>query len=177
MNIRKSVTLSAAGFAMLLSAQIALGDSLVQLRLLDPLDEPEFYCLDVSGWGDHLKLDDPLQAHTCKVSDSNDQLFSVRSDSILVGTTGRCLEIAGTGTPLPGAAIVARECSGGPMQTFTIEENGRISTKGADLCLAVGDRSADASGPSHVWRVLTVEPCDAVSAELMTWQVGLQVTS
>ena len=173
MNLYKSITLSAAILAMLLSAQIAFGDSLVQVRLVDPLDEPEYYCLDVSGWGEHLKPDDPLQAHTCKVSDNDDQFFSIKGDSILVGTTGRCLEIAGTRTPLPGAAIVARECAGGPMQAFTIEEDGRISTQDADLCLAVGDRSAEAFGPSHVWRVLTVEQCDAVSAELMTWQVGL----
>jgi hypothetical protein len=173
MNINTSVTSLTAVFAVLTSAQFVFADSLVQVRLVDPLDEPEFYCLDLSGWGDHLKLEDPLQAHTCKLRGADDQMFIVRQDRILVGTTGRCLEIAGSGTPLPGAAILARECSDGPMQTLTLEENGQIAAKGSGLCLAVGDRSADASGPSHVWRVLTVEPCEVVSPELMTWQIGL----
>jgi hypothetical protein len=114
-----------------------------------------------------------LQAHTCKVGDHDDQLFSISGANILVGTTGRCLEIAGGETPLPGSAILARECTDGLSQAFTIEEDGRISTKGAELCLAVGDSSAETPGPSHVRRVLTVERCDAVRAELITWQVGL----
>jgi hypothetical protein len=44
---------------------------------------------------------------------------------------------------------------------------------GSDLCVAAGTESTDASGPSHVWRVLSVQRCDSVAVELMTWQVGL----
>lgn len=34
--------------------------------LEDPLDEPEFYCVDVAGFGANLNLNGPLQAHICK---------------------------------------------------------------------------------------------------------------
>lgn len=68
--------------------QAANGDL---VRLVDPLDEPEFYCLDLSGWGDHLKLEDPLQAHTCKGAEPADQLFTVIDGKITVGDTDRCL--------------------------------------------------------------------------------------
>ena len=173
LNIKRSVALVAAMFATLLSAQFALGDSMVQVRLVDPLDEPEFYCLDLMGWGDHLQLDDPLQAHTCKVRNPDDQLFTFKDDSILVGDTGRCLEVASSGKPLSGAAILARECDDGPMQKISLEENGQIAIGDSGLCLVVGDESTDASGPSHVWRVLTAGACDAASTERMTWQVGL----
>jgi hypothetical protein len=172
MNVDKSIAFFSLVFLSLLSAYAA-ADALVQVRLVDPLDEPEFYCLDLSGWGDHLKLDDPLQAHTCKTRGAGDQLFSIGEGKILVGDTGRCLEIASSGRPLPGAAILARECSGNAMQAFTLEEDGRISATGSNLCVAAGNQSTDASGPSHVWRVLSVEHCDSTDPELMTWQLGL----
>lgn len=172
MNLHKSIASVSLVFSLLLSGATA-AETLVQVRLVDPLDEPEFYCLDLSGWGDHLKLDDPLQAHTCKTRGAGDQMFLVEDGKILVGDTGRCLQIASSGRPLPGSAILARTCSDSAMQAFTLEEDGRISVTGSDLCVAAGDESTDASGPSHVWRVLSAERCDSVSAELMTWQIGL----
>ena len=42
--------------------------------LRDPLDEPEFYCVDVAGFGSNLNLNSPLQAHTCKPG-ADDELF------------------------------------------------------------------------------------------------------
>ena len=40
------------------------------IRLQDPLDEPEYYCVDVPGAGSSLNLQGALQAHTCKLSDA-----------------------------------------------------------------------------------------------------------
>ena len=42
--------------------------------LRDPLDEPEFYCVDVAGFGSNLNLNSPLQAHTCKPG-ADDEVF------------------------------------------------------------------------------------------------------
>ena len=173
LNIKHSIALWAAVLTTLLSAHSVLADSMVQVRLVDPLDEPEFYCLDLMGWGDHLQLDDPVQAHTCKTRNPGDQLFTFKDASVLVGDTGRCLEVASSGTPLPGAAILARKCSDSPMQKIRLEENGHITVIDSGLCLVVGDQSTDASGPSHVWRVLAVGACDGAGAERMTWQIGL----
>jgi hypothetical protein len=173
MSVSKVTASLALVFSILLSG-IAAAETLVQVRLVDPLDEPEFYCLDLSGWGDHLKLDDPLQAHTCKTRGAGDQMFSVKDGKILVGETDRCLQVAvSSGKALAGSALLARTCRDNAMQAFTLEEDGRISLTGSDLCVAAGDESTDASGPSHVWRVLSVERCDSVAAELMTWQIGL----
>lgn len=173
MNSNRFGKALAVVFALLLTVQLAVAQSLTQVRLVDPLDEPEFYCLDLSGWGDHLKLEDPLQAHTCKMRGASDQMFAFEDGKILVGDTGRCLEIASSGKPLAGAAILARKCGDNAMQTFMLEDNGQISAAGSGLCLAVGDQSSDAAGPSHVWRVLTVEPCDGVDPKQSTWQIGL----
>ena len=36
------------------------------LQLVDALDEPEYYCVDVPGFGRSLNLQSALMAHTCK---------------------------------------------------------------------------------------------------------------
>lgn len=173
MKICKLITSSALVVSLLLSGN-TVAETQLQIRLVDPLDEPEFYCLDLSGWGDHVKLDDPLQAHTCKTRGASDQMFAIKDGKILVGETGRCLQVAvSSGKALAGSAILARKCSDSAMQAFTLEDDGRISVTGSDLCIAAGDESTDASGPSHVWRVLSAERCDSVATELMTWQAGL----
>ena len=172
-RVKLSVATLAGMFAMLLSSQFVFAESMVQVRLVDPLDEPEYYCLDLSGWGDHLKLEDPLQAHTCKTRGADDQLFTVEDGRILVGDTGRCLEVAGSDTQLAGAAILARSCGDSAMQVFNLRDNGQITVGDAGLCVVVGEQTAEASGPSHVWRIFTIGSCDAAKSELMTWQVGL----
>jgi hypothetical protein len=145
------------------------------IRLIDPLDEPEFYCLDLSGWGDHLKLDDPLQAHTCKVRNPADQLFTLEGNRITVGDTDRCIQVSiSSGKPLAGSAILARTCdTNNTMQTFTLEENGHIRIADSNLCIGAGMDSTEASGPSHMWRVLSAMRCDGDPAYI-TWQIGLK---
>jgi hypothetical protein len=173
MNLFKSFATPALVFALLLPG-LSTAQTFTQIRLIDPLDEPEFYCLDLSGWGERLKLDDPLQAHTCKTRRADDQMFAIEDGKILVGNTGRCLQLGvSSGKPLAGVAILARDCSDSPLQSFTLEDNGQLSVTGSALCLAAGTESTDASGPSHVWRVLSAQPCDTTSPELTTWQVGL----
>ena len=49
---------------------------MIQLR--DPLDEPEYYCVDVPGFGRSLNLEGALTAHTCKPN-ADDELFIYRS--------------------------------------------------------------------------------------------------
>lgn len=48
--------------------------TLVQLRA--PLDEPEFYCLDVPGFGANAQLQADLTAHTCKPNAPDDEIFA-----------------------------------------------------------------------------------------------------
>ncbi len=49
----------------------------VFIRLTDPLDEPEYYCVDVPGAGRGVRLQSALQAHTCKpIEVAADELFS-----------------------------------------------------------------------------------------------------
>lgn len=145
------------------------------IRLVAALDEPEFYCVDLAGWGKNIKLDDPLQAHTCKVNNAADQMFSTESGKIKASDYDRCLQVAGSsGITLTGSAVLARACDqDNPLQKITLTESGKLQITGTEYCLTAGADSAEASGPSHVWRSLSTIKCDLADDALATWQIGL----
>ena len=66
--VRAAVLIAVAGVLPLLGAE-----GLIQL--IDPLDEPQFYCVDVPGFRSRVNLDAPLMAHTCEPG-AADELFT-----------------------------------------------------------------------------------------------------
>ncbi|MBX2847636.1 MAG: RICIN domain-containing protein [Acidiferrobacterales bacterium] len=146
------------------------------IRLVDGLDEPEeFYCIDLLGWGESLAIEDPLQAHTCKTRNAADQMFSIEDDHIRVTEFDRCLQVAGSSnSTLPGSAVLARDCDDDqPMQKISLNEDGQLVVNNSDYCIAAGAESAATSGPSHMWRPMSVVKCDTADKALATWQIGL----
>ncbi|TXR53674.1 RICIN domain-containing protein [Reinekea thalattae] len=156
--------------AGLLISTSVYGADTFMIKLADQLDESEFYCIDVTGWGDHLKLDDPLQVHTCKPN-SPDQEFVVAGSSLKMPEYDRCLTVSASGSmALPGSAVLLRECDGSAMQNLKLLSSGQIVLNDSDLCVAAGTTSMEASGPSHLWRVASVQSCETTDKELTTWQ-------
>ncbi|WP_372742757.1 RICIN domain-containing protein [Neptunomonas sp.] len=155
----------------LVQAQEPEGDF---IRLVDALDEPEFYCFDLAGWGDHLKLNDPLQTHTCKDADqATDQMFYFEDKHLKIVGYDRCVQAAGSGaSTLAGSAVLARECSDNDLQELKMDAAGKVHVGDGPFCIAAGPDSTDASGPSHVWRTLSVVRCDSTDDSLSTWQIG-----
>jgi len=144
------------------------------VRLVDALDEPEYYCFDLAGWGANLLLDDPLQTHTCKSRRAQDQKFHFEDGRLRISLYDRCVQVAGSsGVTLAGSAVLARPCSDNPLQKLALDDDGRIRIGDSGFCIAAGSDSTEASGPSHMWRTLTVADCDSAEASLSTWQVGL----
>ena len=141
------------------------------IRLIDPLDEPEQYCLDVPGWGRRVNLDAALMAHTCKPG-AADELFtpgSPAAGNLYMRAYDRCAEAASSS---PGSQLLLKECSSSELQLFSFESDGRVRLQGSDVCLAVaGGTGTRAGGPSHLRRDLTLEDCDAVESSLSTWKV------
>jgi len=161
-------------FASLIFANedVARGDF---VRLADPLDEPEFYCLDLAGWGRNLQLDDPLQTHTCKNRGAEDQKFHFDGNRLKVSLYDRCVQVAGSsGKTLAGSAVIARPCSDNPLQDLALDDRGYIRVGDSGFCLAAGNDSTEASGPSHMWRTLITIDCESATVSLATWQVGLE---
>ena len=64
---------SGAAFGIDVDAEVAGG---TLIRLAEPLDEPEYYCIDVPGFGARLNLGAALMAHTCKPG-AADEMFAV----------------------------------------------------------------------------------------------------
>ena len=109
------------------------------LRTAQALDEARGYCLDIAGFGATLRLDDPLQAHTCKYGGQlDDQRFErIANGAIKASVYDRCL--AATALE-PGARLVVRACTSAPAQRWAITW-GRLSPESRrDLCVSVARR-------------------------------------
>ena len=138
-------------------------ESLIQLA--DPLDEPEFYCVDVPGFQDSLRTDRPLQAHTCKPG-AADELFIFNRPApgqFYMESYELCLEA-------DGDLAYTRPCTDSPAQRFTLSANGVIRLSDGARCLAVAGGSGEpAGGPSHVRRDLRLVRCDEAESSLSRW--------
>jgi hypothetical protein len=141
------------------------------------LDEPEFYCLDIPGFGSSLKLNSPLMMHTCKhksaSSNGDDEMFAYDSPNpgqIEAFVYGKCAQVEGPGA---GKRVYLEECSNSGLQQFIVTSGGQIQYKAADgslFCMASADGQGQvAGGKSNLRRNMRMQPCDAVAKSLSTW--------
>ena len=142
------------------------------IQLIDPLDEPEFYCVDVPGFRDRLNLDAPLMAHTCKPG-AADELYMVdhpKPGQLYMKAYDRCVEAT---SAEKGGKVLMKACSDSLMQRFTIKSDGQIELAGKGLCLTVADvPGVPTGGPSHLRRDLTLAACGEAKPALSRWNVG-----
>lgn len=109
------------------------------VRLVDPLDDPGHYCIDIPGFGPSVRLQAPLQAHTCKPTDNRDEQFTFTALTGQLRTEEYEL-CAEPETLTDGSDIYLRDCSDAPLQRFTHLEDGTIRPTGegsSSLCVAV----------------------------------------
>jgi len=144
------------------------------IQLEDPLDEPEYYCVDVPGAGRGVRLQAALQAHTCKpVEVAEDELFSINHPSdaqIYMKAYDLCVAAA---SPEEESLLHLEPCSDSPLQRFSFASDGRIQLEGgADtrLCLAVasGPRTPT-GGPSNLRLDLNLQRCVDVVPPHSRW--------
>ena len=135
------------------------------LQLADPLDEPEFYCVDVPGFRDSLRTDRPLQAHTCKPGAADELFHADRPESgqFLMPAYALCMTAEGD-------RVYTRPCAANPAQRFVHRADLTLRTAADDLCLAVaGGKGEPAGGRSHLRRDLRLLPCAAAEPALSQW--------
>ncbi len=161
------------------SLQQSAGVDRVFIQLTDPLDEPEYYCLDVPGAGPSVSLQSALQVHTCKArATAADELFTVghpEEGQIYVEAYDLCVEAEG---PEEGSSLRLQTCTDSPHQLFAFEDDLiRLSGGGQErLCLAAASGlGIPTGGPSHLRRALTLEGCETTDPTLTGWSVGLSV--
>lgn len=101
----------------------------VMIRLVDTLDEPGFYCIDIPGFGESIQLDAPLQMHTLKSFGAVDVTFLMdypESGQIYNLTYDLCFEAEQAAS---GVSIVLRKASDSPLQRFELTSEGYIILK------------------------------------------------
>ena len=143
------------------------GGTLIQLA--DPLDEPEYYCVDVPGFGARLNLGAALMAHTCKPG-ADDEVFAVNRPgpgNLSMPAYELCLAAdSATG----GAQLHLQECSDSALQRFAHQAGGMLVLFGTELCLAVAPAAGQPTGgPSHLRRDLSLQPCSTKETALASW--------
>ena len=146
------------------------------IQLVDPLDEPEFYCVDVPGFRASLNLEGALTAHTCKPG-ADDELFTVGhplAGNLYMPAYDRCVEAAGA---TDGAELYLKSCADEPLQRFMLTYDGQLRLDAAEgsaaetaYCLAVEPGEGQPTGgPSHLRRDLLLTPCADTDPSLTRW--------
>ena len=146
------------------------------IQLVDPLDEPEFYCVDVPGFRASLNLEGALTAHTCKPG-AEDELFTVGhplAGNLYMPAYDRCVEADGA---TDGAELYLRACADEPLQRFMLTDGGQLRLDTAEesaaetaYCLAVEPGEGQPTGgPSHLRRDLLLTRCADADPSLTRW--------
>lgn len=158
---------SESGAASAIDVDVDAGGTLIQLA--DALDEPQYYCIDVPGFGARLNLGAALMAHTCKPG-AADEMFAVNqpaAGNLSMPAYELCVQADSTATD---AQLHLRECSDDTLQRFGYDPDGALALSGTDLCIAVSpDAGQPTGGPSHLRRDLLLQPCESVEAALSRW--------
>ncbi|MDE2843303.1 MAG: hypothetical protein OXN21_07975, partial [Chloroflexota bacterium] len=148
-----------------LSALYPDGTTLIQL--IDLLDEPESYCVDVRGFGSSLDTERSLQAHTCKPG-ADDELFLFDrpgEGQISMPAYDLCMDS-------DGEAVYVRSCTDAQTQRFHLGADGTLRTGDGTLCLAVAPGDGEpAGGQSHLRRDLLLVSCTAGQRHLARWKM------
>ncbi len=146
------------------------------IRLVEPLDEPQFYCVDVPGFGANLNLEGALTAHTCKPR-ADDELFTVghpEEGHLYMPAYDRCVRAGGA---TAGAELHLEACADEPLQRFILTADGQLRLEAAEgraaetaYCLAVEPGEGQPTGgPSHLRRGLLLTPCAEADPILTRW--------
>ncbi len=172
------VVLAAQAFGIS-QALSASSDTPSHLRLIDRLDRPQDgYCLDIPGAPPNVRVELPLFAHNCMATLTMDTTVVLTPDGyIRFPTVERCVTVMGIHSSLPGAAVRLGQCNPpnpfidiSRLQRFTHHDDGRLTLKETDLCLAVGSRSAETLSSIHRWRTLFVEDCAVAKPARSRWE-------
>ena len=139
------------------------------VQLVDALDEPEYYCVDVPGFGRSLNLQSALMAHTCKPG-ADDEMFAINRPgpgNLYMPAYDLCMEAEGTGSPVQ---LHLRECSDSATQRFGFDSDGALVLSDTGLCMAVSPEDGESTGgPSHLRRDLFMLDCAETEPALSQW--------
>lgn len=151
--------------------------SIVEVPLIDKLDEPRGFCLDIVGSQQKANPSRGLQAHTCysyqgKIAvDQGFDAVGIKSGAFRLPRFEVCM----TSTGQTGSPPMLQPCDGTAQQHFRLNSAGRIVPQSeTSLCVSVSEAPSvpGARGtPPHLIRRLTLQSCDSRLDRYQKWRI------
>ena len=147
-------------------------DEGVFLRVIAPFDEARGYCLDIPGHLTSVRIESPLQAHTCKHGIWNqDGRFDVPahgSGVLRMPHYELCLQAENISI---GARLLLAKCTQAELQTWTLQESGEIALEAfPQMCISVEEGPGrDAGGPQYLMKGVGLDTCAPHASHRQRW--------
>ena len=142
------------------------------LRLIAPLDEARGYCLDIPGHMSSVRLESPLQAHTCKHriwnQDGRFDISALENGVIRMPYYELCLQAENASI---GARLFLAECTGAGLQTWRLQDSGEIALEAfPGMCITVEEGPGrNAGGPQYLMKGAGLDTCAQQSVDRQRW--------
>jgi hypothetical protein len=149
-----------------------VNDQGVFLRVMAPLDEARGYCLDIPGHMAGVRIDSPLQAHTCKHGiwneDGRFDVAALGNGVIRMPHYELCLGAENTSI---GARLRLGECTESELQTWTLKDSGEIALEAFPrMCITVEEGPGrDAGGPQYLMKAVGLDTCAQQVSDRQRW--------
>ena len=153
-------------------------DDSVEIYLLNQLDDPRGFCIDIKGHKLKAQINKGLQARTCysyQGEISPDQGFSshkLTKNQFILPSFDVCMEASSL---TASANLRLRKCDRNKLQNFEWSNENKIYLIGnRKLCLTVGQGQSKRGGggsPVHLMRNLSLELCAESLNPYQTWSV------
>ena len=173
--MKKLLGIVVLGLLLITSSQ---ADDNVEIYLLNQLDDPRGFCIDIKGHKLKAQINKGLQAHTCysyQGEISLDQSFNSRKltkNQFVLTSFNVCMEASSL---TPSANLRLRKCDRNKLQNFEWSIGNKIHLIGnRKLCLTVDQGQSKKGGggsPVHLMRNLSLELCTESLNPYQTWSV------
>ena len=173
--MKKLLGIVALGLLIITSSQ---ADDNVEIYLLNQLDDPRGFCIDIRGHKLKAQINKGLQAHTCysyQGEISPDQGFNsleLTKNQFILPSFNVCMEASSL---VPSANLRLRKCDRNNLQNFEWSNKNEILViSNRKLCLTVDQGQSKKGGggtPVHLMRNLSLELCNKSLNSYQAWSV------
>ena len=171
--MKKLLVIIVLGLLLITSSQ---ADDDVEIYLLNQLDEPRGFCIDIRGHKLKAKIDKGLQAHTCysyqgKISpDQGFDSLKLTKNQFFLSFFNVCMEASSL---IPSTNLKLKKCDRNKLQNFELSNNNKIHLiSNRELCLTVDEVQSKKGGggsPIHLMRNLSLELCSKSLNPYQAW--------
>ena len=173
--MKKKLAFIVLGLLLITPSQ---ADDNVEVYLLNQLDDPRGFCIDIRGHKLKAQINKGLQAHTCysyQGEISPDQGFNslkLTRNQFILTSFNVCMEASSLTL---SANLRLRKCDRNKLQNFKWSNQDKIHLIGnRKLCLTIDQGQSKKGGggsPVHLMRNLSLELCNEPLNPYQTWSV------